>query len=124
MRSEETDWRRRVAKSRLSAGALELIELRILTALAQGRPSGPQTPLTKLLASTLRQEIDLMTIDLFSAAGLQLDMRGASPEAEESVRSIAARMAASRYFNSRAWTIFAGTSEVQTHIIAKMVLNL
>jgi alkylation response protein AidB-like acyl-CoA dehydrogenase len=124
--SQQPDWRRRVAKSRLSARALELIELRILTNLAQGRQPGPQTSLTKLLASTLRQEIDLMTLDLFSAAGLQLDIRGPSREhgAEEALTSNVARMAASRYLNNRAWTIFGGTSEVQTNIIAKTVLNL
>ena len=115
-----------MAKSRLSTQALELIELRILTNLAQGRPPGPQTSLTKLLASTLRQEIDLLALDLFAASGLRLDMRRPLRQGgdDEQFTSEAARMAAPRYLNNRAWTIFGGTSEVQTNIIAKTVLNL
>ncbi|HUD30355.1 MAG TPA: acyl-CoA dehydrogenase family protein, partial [Novosphingobium sp.] len=57
--SDQTDWRRRVAKARLSVNALEMIELRIISEIAKGRKPGPQTSLTKLLASNLRQEIDL-----------------------------------------------------------------
>ncbi len=35
-----------------------------------------------------------------------------------------AQVAAARYLNSRAWTIFGGTDEVQKTIIAKTVLGL
>ncbi len=124
--SEDPHWRRRVAKSRLSTQALELIELRVLTNLALGRPPGPQTSLTKLLASTLRQEIDLLAVDLFAASGLRLDTRHPDRRGDddEQFMSGAARMVAARYLNNRAWTIFGGTSEVQKNIIAKTVLNL
>ncbi len=36
----------------------------------------------------------------------------------------AARAAPARYLNSRAWTIFGGTNEVQANIVAKTVLKL
>jgi alkylation response protein AidB-like acyl-CoA dehydrogenase len=35
-----------------------------------------------------------------------------------------ARVAAARYLNSRAWTIFGGTSEIQLSIIAKAAVGL
>ena len=35
-----------------------------------------------------------------------------------------AQLAAPKYLNSRAWTIFGGTNEVQAGIIAKTVLGL
>jgi alkylation response protein AidB-like acyl-CoA dehydrogenase len=40
------------------------------------------------------------------------------------VHSLDAQLAAPRYLNSRAWTIFGGSNEVQANIIAKTVLGL
>ncbi len=120
------DWTRRVARLRLSAEALEMIELRILDDSAKGRPAGPQTSLAKMLVSTLTQEIDLLALDLHGDLGLQLN--SARPlygdNAPPPIGSREAQIAAPRYLNSRAWTIFGGTNEVQAGIIAKTVLGL
>ncbi|WP_226016361.1 acyl-CoA dehydrogenase family protein [Novosphingobium sp. FKTRR1] len=124
--ADDTDWKRRVARAKLSVQALEMIELKILADVAKGRPPGPQTSLTKLLASNLRQDIDLLAVDALGTAGLQLDP--ARPlygdNAPPPVHSRAAQVATARYLNSRAWTIFGGTNEVQSSIIAKTVLGL
>ncbi|PNU06375.1 acyl-CoA dehydrogenase family protein [Novosphingobium guangzhouense] len=124
--ADQTDWRRRVAKARLAVNALEMIELKIISEIAKGRPAGPQTSLTKLLASNLRQEIDLLAVDLYGAAGLQLETTRPlyGEGAPAAIHSSAAQVAAARYLNSRAWTIFGGTNEVQSTIIAKSVLGL
>lgn len=124
--SEDPQWRRRIAKLRLQVEAIEMIELKILSEIAQGRTPGPQTSLTKLLASSLRQDIDLLAVDLYGPAGLQLP--SARPlygdNAPKPFESAAAQVASARYLNSRAWTIFGGTNEVQSTIIAKSVLGL
>lgn len=124
--AQDRDWRRRVARARLEVQALEMIEMKIISEIAKGRPPGPQTSLTKLLASNLRQRIDLLAVDLFGAAGLQLEtarpLYGVGAPAP--VHSRAAQLAAPRYLNSRAWTIFGGTNEVQSTIIARSVLGL
>jgi hypothetical protein len=52
-------------KCGLAGQALEMIELKILSDIAKGRPPGPQTSLIKLLASNLRQDIDLLAVDLY-----------------------------------------------------------
>ncbi|PEQ14324.1 acyl-CoA dehydrogenase [Novosphingobium sp. PC22D] len=124
--SDQTDWRRRIAAARLSLEALEMIELKIISDIAKGKKPGPQTSLTKLLASNLRQDIDLLAIDLLGPAGLQLETVRPlyGPDAPEPVHSKSAQVAAARYLNSRAWTIFGGTNEVQKTIIAKSVLGL
>lgn len=124
--AETREWKRRVARIRLRAEALEMTELRILAALSNGDAPGPQTSLTKLIASSLRQEIDLLAVDLYGQAGLELEptrpLYGeAAPPAR---RSSGAQAAAPRYLNSRAWTIFGGTNEIQANIIAKTVLGL
>jgi alkylation response protein AidB-like acyl-CoA dehydrogenase len=124
--SEDRDWRRKLAKLRLGVQSLEMIELKIISEIAKGRAPGPQTSLTKLLASNLRQDIDLLAVDLFGPAGLQLEL--ARPlygdNAPDPLLSRAAQLASPRYLNSRAWTIFGGTNEVQANIIARSVLGL
>ena len=124
--ADDPQWQRKVARARLAAQALEMIELRIISEVAGGRPPGPQTSLTKLLASNLRQEIDLLAVDLHGTAGLQLDTARPfyGPDAPEPLLSQGAQLATARYLNSRAWTIFGGTNEVQANIIARSVLGL
>ncbi len=124
--ANDPDWKRRTAKVRLGIQSLEMIELKILSEVAKGRAPGPQTSLCKLLASNLRQDVDLLAVDLYGATGLQLEF--ARPfygdNAPAPVHSKAAQVASARYLNSRAWTIFGGTNEVQSGIIARTVLGL
>ena len=124
--ADDPSWLRRLARARLAAQALEMIEIRIISEVAKGRQPGPQTSLTKLLASNLRQEIDLLAVDLYGPAGLQLEQYRPlyGPDAPAPIHSRAAQVAAPRYLNSRAWTIFGGTNEVQSNIIARSVLGL
>jgi alkylation response protein AidB-like acyl-CoA dehydrogenase len=124
--ADDKDWKRRVARIRLSAQALEMIELRIVSNIAKGRPPGPQTSLTKFIASSLRQDVDLLAVDVFGYWGLQLPTVRPlyGDNAPTPVHSRAAQAAAARYLNSRGWTIFGGTNEVQSSIIAKTVLGL
>ncbi|GGD79090.1 acyl-CoA dehydrogenase family protein [Croceicoccus mobilis] len=123
---DDIDWRRQVARLRLGVQSLEMIELKILSRIARGEKPGPLTSLTKLIASNLRQDIDLLAVDLFGPAGMQLPM--ARPlygdNAPQALGCPRAQVAAPRYLNSRAWTIFGGTDEVQKTIIAKTVLGL
>ncbi|MEY4720482.1 MAG: hypothetical protein RIQ46_207, partial [Pseudomonadota bacterium] len=124
--ANDPQWKRKVAKARLAVQALEMIELRIISDIAKGKAPGPQTSVTKLLASNLRQDIDLLAVDLYGAAGLQLEQARPlyGPNAPDPVHSREAQLAAPRYLNSRAWTIFGGTNEVQANIIARSVLGL
>ena len=119
-------WRHRIAEIRLSAKALDVLELRILAQLAKGETPGPQTSLTKYLASIIRQDIDLAWMDMYGDAGLQLalDRPLYGDNAPQPHHSREAQVAAPRYLNSRAWTVFGGTNEIQSDIIAKTVLNL
>ena len=123
---DDLDFARRLARLRLEAEALEMTELRILGELAQGRKPGPQTSLIKLVASTLRQHIDELAVETFGHDGLQLATERPlyGNESPEPIGSKPAQMAMPTYLNSRAWTIFGGSNEVQKNIIAKTVLGL
>jgi alkylation response protein AidB-like acyl-CoA dehydrogenase len=125
--SADRAWAGRHAALEFEAQALEITELRILAQLARGERPGPQSSLIKLVASTLRQKVDLLALRTHGYAGLQLTP--VRPLYAADCPSPAggdkdAQVAAPRYLNSRAWTIFGGSNEVQRMIIAKTVLHL
>ena len=122
----DADFGRRLARLRLEAEALEMTELRILGELAQGRKPGAQTSLIKLVASSLRQHVDELAVEAFGYDGLQLATERPlyGNESPEPIGSKPAQLAMPTYLNSRAWTIFGGSNEVQKNIIAKTVLGL
>lgn len=122
----EQSFARALARIELDTQALEITELRILAEIAQGRPPGPQTSLVKMLASTLRQQVDALAMRVNGYAGLQLERHRPlyGNESPEPVESKAAQVAAPAYLNSRAWTVFGGSNEIQHNIIAKTVLGL
>ncbi len=126
MLSDDPEIARRLARLRLEAEALEMTELRLLGELAQGRQPGAQTSLIKLVASNLRQAIDELAVEIFGYDGLQLATERPlyGNESPEPIGSKPAQLAMPTYLNSRAWTIFGGSNEVQKNIIAKTVLGL
>lgn len=116
----------RLARLEIEAQALEITELRILEQLGQGERPGPQSSIVKLVASELRRHLDALYMSVFGYAGLQLETArplygscGPKP-----IYSSEAQVAAPRYLNSQAWSIFGGSNEVQRMIIAKSVLML
>lgn len=123
---DDRQWQQRIAAKRLAVDALEMIELKFLADLAKGTKPSSQASLAKMLASSLRQEIDLLAMDLHDFAGLQLDparpFYGA--DAPAPVGSSEAQVSAARYLNSRAWTVFGGTNEIQANILAGAALGL
>lgn len=123
---DDREWREKLARLRLRAEALEVTELKILNDIAKGRPAGPQTSVIKLVTSALRQEIDEFEMQMYGPAGLQMTGHDNAQghNAAASYLSDVARAAPARYLNSRAWTIFGGTNEVQANIVAKTVLKL
>jgi alkylation response protein AidB-like acyl-CoA dehydrogenase len=113
-----------LARLELEAQALEITELRILEQLRLGQRPGPQSSIVKLVASDLRKQIDALAMNVFGYSGLQLETRRPlyGEGSPVPVYRKEAQVAAARYLNSQAWTIFGGSNEVQLSIIAKTVL--
>ncbi|MDI1296799.1 MAG: acyl-CoA dehydrogenase family protein [bacterium] len=124
--ANDTAFMTEISRTELEAQALEMTELRSLADMAKGLPPGPQTSLCKMVASTLRQQVDALAVRLYGYAGLALEEQRPlyGTGAPEPLHDKAAQVASPRYLNSRAWTIFGGTNEVQRTIIAKTVLGL
>ena len=123
--AEDPDFRGRLAKLEIGIQAAEIIEKRVMSALSQGENPGYASSIFKLRGSELLQEMLELTMKALGnyAAPYQ-------PEAYvfgNNVRAVApgyGLTATSKYYNQRAATIYAGSSEVQRTILAKHALGL
>lgn len=122
----DQDFMSRLAKLRLRAHALEFTELRIQADIANGRPAGPQTSLTKLISSNLAQDLQALHNELFAYEGLQLPAERPlyNSDAPHPVGSHAGQTSLAAYLNGRASTIYGGSDQVQKNIVAKRILQL
>jgi acyl-CoA dehydrogenase len=115
----------RAVRLRLEAEALEMTELRTLIEIEAGDPPAPRSLANKLIASEIRQGIEGLAIDAFGPAGLQLRADRPYHHGDGGFEGPPeAGLAAARYLNARAWSIFGGTSEIQLNIIARAALGL
>lgn len=123
---ENSDFLKKLSNLKLQAQALEFTELRIQAEIANGRPAGPITSLTKLVSSNLRQDIQTLHNELYAYQGLQLPYKRPlyGDDAPEPIGTHAAQTSLAAYLNGRAATIYGGSDEVQKNIIAKRILGL
>jgi len=114
----------KISEIEIDIDALELTELRIMSALQTGQNPGAVSSLLKLRNSEIKQAITRLAVDVLGYDALVWEPtrplyglnRATLPEIELPV--------VPEYLNSRAFTIFGGSSEVQRDIIAKLMVGL
>ncbi|MGO9426077.1 MAG: acyl-CoA dehydrogenase family protein [Steroidobacteraceae bacterium] len=127
---EDCRFRDRIAQVELELMALEITNLRVLSAVsAESRAPGPEVSLLKIKGSEIIQQL----------AELQMHALGhdALPYVREALEAdwvpepvFAEHYAAyappltGQYFNQRKTTIYAGSTEIQKNIISKLILGL
>ena len=105
--------------------ALAMTELRVMSALQTGENPGPISSLLKLRASQLEQEVSRLGLSVIGSDALPWEaQRPLYALDHEPLVSEAALPLVSRYLNSRAYTIFGGSSEIQHEILAKTLCGL
>ena len=116
----------RRSQAEIDIDALEMTELRIMSSLQSGQnPGSVSSSLAKLRNSEIKQSLTALAVDVIGQDGIYweghrpLYEMNAEPGIPEE-----ALTALPEYLNSRAYTIFGGTSEVQRDIIAKVVIGM
>ena len=127
---EDSRFRERIAQVELELMALEITNLRVLSATAnESRALGPEVSVLKIKGSEIQQQLAELQMQALGPDALPylrdaLDMDWiADPLFAEHYRSYAPPLTG-QYFNLRKTTIYAGSTEIQKNIISQLILGL
>ncbi len=123
--SDDPSMAEKIADVDLQVQALEMSELRALSAMALGGAPGPEVSTLKVRGSEIQQRIAELAMEAVGeyAAPYQPGMLFHDTN-ETPIGPDHAPPAAPRYFNMRKTSIYGGSTEVQKNIVSKMVLGL
>ena len=123
--NDDPSLREKIADVDLQVQALEMSELRALSAMALGGAPGPEVSTLKVRGSEIQQRIAELAMEAVGeyAAPYQPGMLFQDTN-ETPVGPDHAPPAAPRYFNMRKTSIYGGSTEIQKNIVSKMVLGL
>lgn len=117
--------RAKIAAAEVDVQALEITELRCMSALSLEQPIGPMSSLLKLKGSELVQRVDELALEaLGNYAAPDQSPFNVKDANQGPIGPGAGRATTGRYLYDRAISIYGGTSEVQRNILARAVLGL
>jgi alkylation response protein AidB-like acyl-CoA dehydrogenase len=126
---EDSRFRDRIARVELELTALEITNLRVLSAASESRALGPEVSVLKIKGSEIQQTLAELQMHALGPDALPL-LRDAlemdwiaDPTLAVHYRSYAPPLSG-QYFNLRKTTIYAGSSEIQKNIISQWILGL
>jgi alkylation response protein AidB-like acyl-CoA dehydrogenase len=127
---ENVRFRDRIAQLELELTALELTNLRVLSAVStESRAPGPEVSLLKIKGSEIIQQLAELQMHALGHDALPylreaLEVDWVPPPLLADHYAEFAPPLTGQYFNYRKTTIYAGSTEIQKNIIAKMILGL
>jgi alkylation response protein AidB-like acyl-CoA dehydrogenase len=128
--SEDPRFRERIAQVELELMALEITNLRVLSAEAgEARAPGPEASILKIKGSEIIQQLAELQMQALGHDALisvpeALELDWAPPPLLADHYPEYAPPLSGQYFNQRKTTIYAGSTEIQKNIIAKLILGL
>ena len=124
----------KLADARIRTEVLEILEYRVLTAVAEGRNPGAASSMLKILSTELSQTLTELAMEAAGPRGRIYQPHAAKPGGPVSEYVPPSdgyvsgepwqAVAPLRYFNDRAGSIYAGSNEIQRNILAKATLGL
>ena len=124
--SQDPEFRRRIAQLEIEAKALEITQLRVISAQKAGESKqDPLTAVLKLKGTELLQATTELAMDVGGPLAMpdwadELEVLSNEPE----VGPVWATEATRAYLFLRAATIYGGTNEIMKNIVSKAVLGL
>jgi alkylation response protein AidB-like acyl-CoA dehydrogenase len=110
-------WRRRVAKLDLEVECLRSLAYETMAAAQAGSPPGVDASVLKIGGSQVQQALLEAIVEALAPQGLP------APSAGEQIDHERAAGLLAEHFYARASSIYGGSNEIQTNIIAKAVLT-
>jgi alkylation response protein AidB-like acyl-CoA dehydrogenase len=131
---DDPGFARKLADARIRTDVLEILEYRVLAALAGGGHPGPASSMLKVLSTELSQSLTELAMEAAGPRGRAYQPHATCPggpvsEFEPPPDGYVSgepwqAVAPLRYFNDRAGSIYAGSNEIQRNILAKAALGL
>ncbi|GAA2557638.1 acyl-CoA dehydrogenase family protein [Mycolicibacterium diernhoferi] len=125
---------RKLADARIRTEVLEILEYRVLAALAGGGHPGAASSMLKVISTELSQTLTELSMEAAGPRGRAYQPHAAcpggpiadfTPPADDYLSGEPWQAVAPlRYFNDRAGSIYAGSNEIQRNILAKAELGL
>ncbi len=122
---EDQRFRDKIAQVELELMALEITNLRVISAEREKRAPGPEASILKIKGSEIQQSLSELMMQAvghyalpYSPEALDAGWQGAPVGADYCAPL------AGHYFNMRKTTIYGGSNEIQKNIISQMILGL
>jgi alkylation response protein AidB-like acyl-CoA dehydrogenase len=112
----------RIAQVEIELMALEITNLRALSAEAEKRAPGPEASILKIRGTEIQQT--LTELMMYAVGPYALAFERGTQEADASPTPAHATHLSQTYCNMRKASIYGGTNEIQRNIIAQMILGL
>ena len=113
----------KIAQVECDLMALEITNLRVLSAEKEKRAPGPEASILKIKGTEIQQAITELLLQAVGPYGLPY-RPGAPSEGDVPVGPSYAAPLGATYLNMRKLSIFGGSNEIQKNIISQMILGL
>ena len=122
---EDPAFAARIAQVEIELMALEITQLRVLSADAARKAPGPEASLLKIKGTEIQQALSELMMQALGPSGLSFERgaEGRSEPGEPTAPASAGGISAS-YCNLRKTSIYGGSNEIQKNIISQWLLRL
>ena len=122
---EDAAFRNTIARLEIETRAVEMTELRILSALSTGGRPGAESSILKCRGTDVLQAISELAVEAVAYYAAPFDPNVLSFGGNEApIGPDYAVNVTAKYFNLRKSSIYGGSNEIQRNIVAKLILGL
>lgn len=120
---EDQRFRDKIAQLEMELTALEITNLRVVSAEQENRAPGPEASILKIKGSEIQQTLAELMMQAVGQYALPYRDEASDADTTAIGPDYGARLARN-YFNQRKTTIYGGSNEIQKNIISRMILGL